>query len=572
MRKVSLVIALILGSSVILPSYVSAASPSAGAACPKVGLTSSTATKKFTCIKSGKKLVWDKGVAIVKPASAPVTATTSTASTTPGEGDPGSTLLKDGLCVAISAGSQITAHVQLFINGSWKTSSAPVTWQNVGSCDSVHKERNSLPNASVIINDGTKYRWQVTPGAGGTGPDGLSPETTYKAPMGQTQGSTNTQSSTPAAPSPKPTATPTKPPFKALIPIQLPVAPMGPITFANAASMVSSIPAQAWNNIQKEIAANAPVTVPITIEIGPNTRTTADQMIPGINREYQLLNGFSVPPTYHAVVFSAQDEKWGEAQAEKVARALGWIPSNYVPLDGILMNVRNQCSFNNGVAEDCYGGNALGGFLAKDGFSTYGVQSGGGYDAWNIQNQYAGPMTQVTHELTHNMQFSQFTGSALKPGENTRSDQFHHSSPCWFHEGQANAIGIPVFQPTLNDYLNARDGNIQRAINPGTTVSLTDFSAAGITAFLVGQDPLTCSNPSKNQDYQLGYSVGYAATEALIAIGGAQATIALISKGAEGNTWDQAFQAVYGISWADGANYLGQILAAEYAVKPIKKN
>jgi hypothetical protein len=295
-------------------------------------------------------------------------------------------------------------------------------------------------------------------------------------------------------------------------------------------------------------------------------------MIPGINREYQLLNGFSQPPTYHAVVFSAQDEKWGEAQAEKVARSLGWVPTNYVPLEGILMNVRNQCGFNNGVAEDCYGGNALGGFLAKDGFSTYGVQSGGGFDAWNIQNQYSGPMTQVTHELTHNMQFAQFIGVALKPGENTRSDQFHHSSPCWFHEGQANAIGIPVFQPTLNDYLNARDGNIQRAINPGTTVSLTDFSASGITAFLAGQDPLTCSNPSQNQDYQLGYSVGYAATEALIAIGGAQATIALISKGAEGNSWDQAFQAVYGISWADGAKYLGQILAAEYAVKPIKKS
>ena len=69
MRKVSLVIALILGSSVILPTYVSAASPTAGAACAKAGLTNSTATKKFTCIKSGKKLVWDKGVAIVKPAT-----------------------------------------------------------------------------------------------------------------------------------------------------------------------------------------------------------------------------------------------------------------------------------------------------------------------------------------------------------------------------------------------------------------------------------------------------------------------------------------------------------------------
>jgi hypothetical protein len=180
-------------------------------------------------------------------------------------------------------------------------------------------------------------------------------------------------------------------------------------------------------------------------------------------------------------------------------------------------------------------------------------------------------MTQVTHELTHNMQYAQFTGTVMKPGEYSRADQFHHSSPCWFHEGQANAIGITVFQPTLNAYFSARDGNIQRAINPGTTVSLTDFSATAITAFLTGQDPMTCSNPSKNQDYQLGYSIGYAASEVLIAIGGARSTVALLSKTAEGLSWSAAFQAVYGITWSEGADVLGKVLAAEYAVKPMKK-
>jgi hypothetical protein len=39
----------------------------AGAACAKVGTTSSVSGKKFTCVKSGKKLVWNKGVAVAKP-------------------------------------------------------------------------------------------------------------------------------------------------------------------------------------------------------------------------------------------------------------------------------------------------------------------------------------------------------------------------------------------------------------------------------------------------------------------------------------------------------------------------
>jgi len=39
----------------------------AGDSCKKVGATATAGGKKFTCIKSGKKLVWNKGVAVAKP-------------------------------------------------------------------------------------------------------------------------------------------------------------------------------------------------------------------------------------------------------------------------------------------------------------------------------------------------------------------------------------------------------------------------------------------------------------------------------------------------------------------------
>lgn len=41
-----------------------AATAKAGATCPKLKATSIVKGKKFTCIKSGKKLVWDKGVLV----------------------------------------------------------------------------------------------------------------------------------------------------------------------------------------------------------------------------------------------------------------------------------------------------------------------------------------------------------------------------------------------------------------------------------------------------------------------------------------------------------------------------
>jgi hypothetical protein len=49
----------------------------AGGACPKLKAISIVKDKKFTCIKSGKKLVWDKGV-IVKASTTKSTQGTST--------------------------------------------------------------------------------------------------------------------------------------------------------------------------------------------------------------------------------------------------------------------------------------------------------------------------------------------------------------------------------------------------------------------------------------------------------------------------------------------------------------
>ena len=47
-----------------LADPVHAATPKAGAKCAKAGTTATASGKKFTCVKSGTKLVWNKGVAI----------------------------------------------------------------------------------------------------------------------------------------------------------------------------------------------------------------------------------------------------------------------------------------------------------------------------------------------------------------------------------------------------------------------------------------------------------------------------------------------------------------------------
>jgi hypothetical protein len=53
----------LFGSLFVIPAF---GAVKAGAACTKVGSTSTTSGKKFTCIKSGKRLVWNKGNQVAK--------------------------------------------------------------------------------------------------------------------------------------------------------------------------------------------------------------------------------------------------------------------------------------------------------------------------------------------------------------------------------------------------------------------------------------------------------------------------------------------------------------------------
>ena len=67
MRKVAISVSVLtLIATLLAPMQANAAAAKAGASCPKAKATQIVGSKKFTCVKSGKKLVWDKGVTIPK--------------------------------------------------------------------------------------------------------------------------------------------------------------------------------------------------------------------------------------------------------------------------------------------------------------------------------------------------------------------------------------------------------------------------------------------------------------------------------------------------------------------------
>jgi len=81
MRKALRMLALALSLTLVVS--VAQAAVKAGSACSKLGSTSTVSGKKYTCIKSGKKLVWNKGVVVVKPTPVATATPTPTPTTTP---------------------------------------------------------------------------------------------------------------------------------------------------------------------------------------------------------------------------------------------------------------------------------------------------------------------------------------------------------------------------------------------------------------------------------------------------------------------------------------------------------
>jgi hypothetical protein len=83
MRKIALGV-LVFISLAMLPTSAANA-PKAGASCQKAGATQTFKSVKFTCIKSGKKLIWNKGVkvSVPRPSATPTPAASPTPTVTP---------------------------------------------------------------------------------------------------------------------------------------------------------------------------------------------------------------------------------------------------------------------------------------------------------------------------------------------------------------------------------------------------------------------------------------------------------------------------------------------------------
>ena len=343
------------------------------------------------------------------------------------------------------------------------------------------------------------------------------------------------------------------------IPITLPVKPVGSITFANIEQHISEIPAAAYKALQDVYAANTQPVVPTTVLLGPNTKLPIEVPV-ALKKIEKLWAGFRQPASYHALVYNFKDKAWALKADAKVPVV---VANGGVKSAASMSSVIDQCASDN-----CGRANSGIPDAKGSGYGQYQImESQWDPNGWGSNGSVFG------HEYTHSVQAAQFLGNSnvgkpvskdrQKYGlDNSPSGLFQGVLPCWMTEGMAQFNGPAVVAPTFEYYMRWRGSQAMAKEVP----QFTDYSAKSLQSYYLSGTPPKCLPPAPV--YEMGRTTGALAIEALAAIAGPQASMAVVTLMGRGQSYDQAFKNVYGIAWTEAAPILARVVAAEYAAKP----
>ena len=151
--------------SIFLTHFIASsnAATKAGSTCSKLKSTTVSGGVKYTCIKSGSKLVWSKGVKVVSNTPKPSVSPAPTPTSTPLATDlpvirtaaiTNNTFYSD-LFSCHSRG--INAELQALEGGTWKRLVGAMGWNDATNCPASHPVQ---PWVAVEVPAGTTLRWR----------------------------------------------------------------------------------------------------------------------------------------------------------------------------------------------------------------------------------------------------------------------------------------------------------------------------------------------------------------------------------------------------------------------------
>lgn len=311
--------------------------------------------------------------------------------------------------------------------------------------------------------------------------------------------------------------------------------PAMPTSFTDLEEKYQGIPYAVWEKVQSNLALHKSTELKITFLFGPNTpqRYPDQWTIDAVTLGSRVLGAQKQPTEIKFVQYTKEDIPWARTEAGKYASPFGLGES-------FADQAAGRCA---GV--DCDG--AVTNMTTDIGLVLVGVATP--VTRYNIQ-KFLGQND--LHEYTHAVQGMVFKGKTQSPPPVLM--------PCWYSEGQPQAVSIPTVAKNAEDYVKIRKGWVT-----DNRWLLKDYEAETIQEFLRSNMKVPCNGPAASMVYSLGYIV----MDALVAIGGIDKTFDVMTARADGITFEEAFKKVYGLSWAEGSAILARVASKTY--KEFKK-
>ena len=313
------------------------------------------------------------------------------------------------------------------------------------------------------------------------------------------------------------------------------IVPAMPTSFADLEERYKGIPYAVWEKIQSNLALYKSTDLRINFLFGPTTpqRYPNQWTIDAVTLGSRVMGAQKQPAEVKFVQFNKEDVPWARSEAEKYVSPF-----------------RLGNSFPDQASEKCAGVDCDGAVtnIASDiGLVLVGVANP--VNRFNIlkfngQNDL--------HEYTHAVQGMVFKGKTQSPPPVLM--------PCWYSEGQPQAVSIPTVAKSAEDYVKIRKSWIT-----DNRWVLKDYEPETIQEFLQKNMKLPCDGNSVAMVFSLGYIV----MDALVAVGGIDKTFDVLTARADGLTFEESFKKVYGISWDEASIALSK--AASKVYKEYKK-
>ena len=306
--------------------------------------------------------------------------------------------------------------------------------------------------------------------------------------------------------------------------------PAMPTTFTDLEAKHEGIPYAVWEKIQSNLALHKSTNLKITFLFGPTTpqRYPNQWTIDAVTLGSRVMAAQKQPAEVKFVQFNKSDVLWARTEAEKY-----------------ISPFRLGISFPDQASEKCAGVDCDGAVtnIASDiGLVLVGVANP--VNRFNIQ-KFNGQND--LHEYTHAVQGMIFKGKTQSPPPVLM--------PCWFSEGQPQAVSIPTVARSAEEYVKIRKGWIT-----DNRWVLKDYEPETIQDFLRKNMKLPCDENS----YAMVFHLGYIVMDALVAIGGIDKTFDVLTSIADGMSYEDSFKNTYGISWDEASVLLSKAVSKIY--------